>query len=77
MECFNLALIAYQTTYFEAASFASVYRRLMLWNGVRDMLVLLAWALYWVTAKRVRLTYGSNGFERASTAGVQLSGSDT
>jgi hypothetical protein len=66
----NYALIAYQTTFYNDVSFSSALRDTVRDGGLRGMVVSLAWALYWMRSRRVQLTYGTKGFERALTRPV-------
>ena len=73
LECLNYALIAYQTTYYDEVSFGSILWQSLRDGGLRGMLVSLVWALYWMRSKRVRLTYGANGFDRGTSLPIEPS----
>src|SRR5688572_29528786 len=59
----TFSLIALQTTYYEDTTFGAALWDLVRTGGLPGTLVYLAWTLYWVRSKRVRLTYGRNAFE--------------
>ena len=58
------SLIAVQTIYYEQTNFGAAFWGLLRSGGLRGAAISLVWALYWMRSKRVRLTYGTAGFER-------------
>lgn len=66
------SLIAVETIYYEPASFWTAFRDSLQTGGLRGAAISLAWALYWMRSKRVRLTYGTAGFERPAEIPVGI-----
>jgi hypothetical protein len=66
------ALMAVQTTYYEPTSFGAAFLDALRTGGLRGAAISLAWALYWMRSKRVRLTYGTAGFERPTEIPVGI-----
>lgn len=69
----NYSLIALQTTYYQDTTFGAALWESLRNGGLRGMLVYLAWSLYWMRSKRVRLTYGRNAFEASTDQGSAVS----
>jgi hypothetical protein len=56
--------MSYEKRFYDDISFSSHLWNALIGGGFRSMLLSLVWALYWMRSKRVRLTYGTAGFER-------------
>jgi hypothetical protein len=67
------ALMAVQSTYYEDTTFGTALWESLRTGGLRGVLLYLAWALYWMRSKRVKLTYGSNAFERSPDRSADIS----
>lgn len=66
------SLMAVQMVHYEAASFGAAFWDSLGTGGLRGAAISLAWALYWMRSKRVRLTYGTAGFERPTEGPVGI-----
>jgi hypothetical protein len=67
------SLIALQATYYEDTTFGAALWDSLRTGGLRGILVYLAWTLYWIRSKRVRLTYGHNAFEARANRDAAIS----
>jgi hypothetical protein len=67
------SLIALQATHYQDTTFGAGLWQSLRDGGLRGMGVYLAWALYWMFSKRVRLTYGRNAFEPGANRDAAIS----
>jgi hypothetical protein len=72
LELVFYSLIAVETIYYEPTSFGAAFWDSLQAGGLRGAAISLAWALYWMRSKRVRLTYGTAGFERLAEIPVGI-----
>jgi hypothetical protein len=58
------AMAAFQVAFVDKSGFGLQFWELLRAGGARGILLSLCWAAYWISSKRVLLTYGGAGFYR-------------